>query len=1093
MNKWICFCILFLSVLSFGQLSVEVKDEQVYNSSMLGLRVRIINNSGQSYDNVTADIYLKKNPSETFVLDNYYTENWSLSISEQSGENVVVHVTIPHVGAGYSPNESGVSVGIHRSDWQSIAKSSTNGFPSGAAFTEALDYSMFQGNNMIGGTAYIDPSLVTPSLRFVGLQPVDNGDGSIPAWIEIENYGTTPADLNDMTLEWPLGAGIVSKVVSSAVLQPGEKLRICAVQQDCPNDDVVASESSLPVGPSGTSGEVLLRYNGTAMDYLSWGQNAAVLAADARAANIQYTRFRCEGGFYDEYWHQVRNGIFFKKIGEKWYSYNTDEYDVNTTDRPEPISYINDETLCLEGSAQNRMVRFAWHPVEGAIGYNLSVRKSDGTVLFNQFTNYVHHDMNLGEGTYEWSVRVVFFDDKYVVDNPWIDHYAVWKTKNVVSCSDITDEHELQVPHYGVHKDTRMLVPNWGELAEYPEISWDHPDVFVYNSGLDPWTYMSGPPNNLFLEVSTRCWAVATQILNAYYGGNLTQDEIKFYGKTVGFDNVKTVFGTYSRPKRDTIIGPFALGEAGAGYPVEVYETLKWALNIDDSQLEYGKLNDVFEQNFVIEHINKGRPIYYSNGPHAMVIDGYRFSLGELQLHVINLYNGGESDWIYNQRLYVDCYFVPKNVTNPLNTNILVHIDSDKDGIVDFDEIYRFGTDRFSKDSDGDGIEDKVEIFSYTIREPFVKTMQYTDSHGFTSTVNLHLGDYPDDVVGTIYRTEVFADIDGDGLRAEKDFDSDHPNNDGLNDGLEDLNHNGYVDNGETDPYNITDDYGANFNPVETTEWNIPGLIGIYAFEGINIGDNVNCYSGMHGYCQVASESALQYYAVSLGANSSIGNVFSKGGVQLRSNAHVVGDVGIYSVPTSPISSELSQGASVTGMEHSYNLGEWPYVVSDNNHHSLDGKENWSDLTVHAGQTFTLSGNAAYRNLKVDAGGTLKLGTGTIRVGNITMESGSKLEFVAPGRETVIIADGNVIWRAQIVNSDLQTVAKGFKLIEYAPCYIHIDGDWAGMIHARWSELTLGQVKKTAYGSFVAKKVYLGNGLTLYRVSFDPISLVDMV
>ena len=126
-------------------------------------------------------------------------------------------------------------------------------------------------------------------------------------------------------------------------------------------------------------------------------------------------------------------------------------------------------------------------------------------------------------------------------------------------------------------------------------------------------------------------------------------------------------------------------------------------------------------------------------------------------------------------------------------------------------------------------------------------------------------------------------------------------------------------------------------------------------------------------------------------------------------------------------------------------------------------------------------------------GGTLKLGAGTIHVGNISLESGSKVEFLNPGRETVIIADGFLNWRTQIVNSDLQTVAKGFKLIEYSPGYIHIDGDWAGTIHARWSELTLGQVKKTAYGSFVAKKIYLGNGLTIYRVHFSPIPLTDMV
>ena len=1091
--RLVCLGILLSFVLSFAQISVEVKDEQPYNPSMLGLRARVVNNSGQSYDNVTVNILLKKSPSETFALDAYYTEGWNCSIAEQSGEYLVIKMVIPHLGTGISPNESGVSLGIHHADnWQPLSKTSENGFPSGIAFTTALNYSVYQGDVLIGGSSFIDPSSVVSSLRFVGLQPVNNSDGSIPAWIEIENYGTTPADLSNMTLEWPTSMGTASSVVSSAVLQPGKRLRICAVQVDCPDDDVVAS---VPLLPMGSIGEILLYYNAVALDYLSWGSNAGVLAANAREANIQYTRIRMEPGYADEFWHAVWDGIFYKKIDGQWFSYRTEEYDVNTTNRPGPITYMNEETLCMDGSNPPK-VKFAWHPVEGAIGYNLTVKKSDGTVVFSQFVHRVSRKIELGAGTYYWNVRAVFWKDRYAVDNPWMDHYLIWKTKTITMCTDITNEVYLQAPQYGVHKDTRMLVPNWGELAEFPEISWDHPDVFVYGLTYD-YSIIGSFGNPLFYEVDSRCWAVATQILNAFYHGNLTQDEIKYYGKTVGFENVWTVFGTYSRPERDKIIGPFALGLSGVGYLPEIKMLLKWALNIDDSQLEHGAFGDgPFDQTFVMEHIDQNRPIYFMEKNHFMIVDGYRFSSGDFQVHLVNLYNGGEVEWVSNQDRHVRAYFVPIDVTHPRMSDIRVHIDSDNDGIVDFDEIERFHTNPYSKDSDGDGIEDKVEIFSYTIKEPFIKTMQCTDPMNYTSSYDLKLGDYIDEEVGTICRLEVYADIDGDGKRAEKDVDSDHPNNDGLPDGAEDLNNNGYVDNGETDPYNIADDGGATGVPsekVEITEWDIPELVAIYTFEELNVGDNVTCNSGMHGYCRVASESALQYYAVSLGHNSTIGDVFSKGGVQLRNDAHVVGDVSVYSLPNASITPDIYQNASVTGETNVHTLGEWPYVVSDNAYHSLEGKENWADLTVHPGQTVSLSGDVAYRNLKVEAGGTLKLGAGTIMVGNITMEWGSRLEFTNPGRETLLIVDGYINWRAQIVNSDLQTVAKGFKLIEYAPGYIHIEGDWAGTIFARWSELTLGQVKKTAYGSFVAKKVYLGNGLTIYRVHFSPIPLTDLV
>lgn len=1104
--KLFCLGILLSFVMSFAQISVELKDEQPYNSTMLGLRARIINSSGQSYDNVTVNVLLKKNPSETFVLDAYYTEGWNCSIAEQSGEYLVVKMVIPHLGTGTAPNESGISLGIHRSDWQQLQKTNENGFPSGIAFTTALNYSVYQGNVLIGGNAYVDPNSVVPSLRFVGLQPEDRSDGSVPAWIEIENYGSTPADLSNISLVWPTSTGTSSSVVSSAILQPGKRLRICAVQLNCPDDDVVATVLMLSMG---ATGEVLLRYNETAIDYLSWGINDGVLAADAREANIQYTMIRYDRGFYrsyDENWNYVTsgNGLFYKKIEGKWLSYSS-SYDVNTTERPAPIPYIDAEILCLEGSTQSQMVRFAWHPVEGAIGYNLTVRRKNGQILFDQFTPMAFHDMDLGAGEFEWSVRVVFWSDRYAVSNPWIDHYSIWKTKTIQTCGDITQEKYLnKVPHYGVHKDTRMLVPNWGELAVYPEISWDHPDIFVYNNNRDfyergddrdyanPWG-----GNTLFLEVDWRCWAVAVQILNHYYHGNLTQDEIKFYGKTVGFENEVTAYGTYTRSERDKVISPFVLGNMGGGYDVEVKVALKWALKLtDDSQLENGLGNYVpFDQNLVMEHIDAERPILYLQDGHFMIVDGYRFSGSRFQVHRVNLYNGGEVGWTYNEYPYisVNCYFVPKNVTSVEMSDYRVHIDSDGDGIVDFDEEERFHTDSHDKDSDGDGIEDKVEIFSYTIKEKFEKPVDIT-SRGWYYTRLSRLGDYDFyyDPAGDLFRTEFFADIDGDGKRAEMDKDSDHPNNDGLWDGAEDLNHNGYVDNGETDPYNIADDTFES-DPVESAEWDTPSSVAIYSFEEMNIGDNVTCHSGLHGYCSVASESASRYYAVSLGANSTIGDVFTKGGVQLRNNAHVVGDVSIYSMPMGSITPDIYQNASVTGNASVHTWGEWPYVVSDNAYHSLEGSENWLDLTVCPGQTVTLSGDVAYRNLKVEAGGTLKLGAGTIRVKNITMEWGSRLEFINPGRETLLIADGYVIWRAQIVNSDLQTVAKGFKLIEYAPGYIHIEGDWAGTIFARWSELTLGQVKKTAYGSFVAKKVYLGNGLTIYRVHFSPIPLTDLV
>jgi hypothetical protein len=107
--------------------------------------------------------------------------------------------------------------------------------------------------------------------------------------------------------------------------------------------------------------------------------------------------------------------------------------------------------------------------------------------------------------------------------------------------------------------------------------------------------------------------------------------------------------------------------------------------------------------------------------------------------------------------------------------------DSDGDGVSDFDEQVRFGTSASKADTDGDGVEDDTEIWSYVFGK------------------------------GTVPRT---PDPDGDGLRAERDGDTD---GDGCRDGEEDRNRDGtwyktvmaqipglaasWQQTGETDPF----------------------------------------------------------------------------------------------------------------------------------------------------------------------------------------------------------------------------------------------------------------------------------------------------
>lgn len=117
----------------------------------------------------------------------------------------------------------------------------------------------------------------------------------------------------------------------------------------------------------------------------------------------------------------------------------------------------------------------------------------------------------------------------------------------------------------------------------------------------------------------------------------------------------------------------------------------------------------------------------------------------------------------------------------------------------------------------------------------------------------------------------------------------------------------------------------------------------------------------------------------------------------------------------------------------------------------------------------------------------MKINLGQIYIGNIQLESGSQLEFLEPGKETVIHAEGAFLWRASLVNEDKNLVARGFKLIQYGEQSVFVEGDWAGTIHAANAHLVLGQTVKNIYGRFLGNGVTVHQNTDVYRVDFIPI------
>lgn len=80
-------------------------------------------------------------------------------------------------------------------------------------------------------------------------------------------------------------------------------------------------------------------------------------------------------------------------------------------------------------------------------------------------------------------------------------------------------------------------------------------------------------------------------------------------------------------------------------------------------------------------------------------------------------------------------------------------LDSDKDGLSDFDEIHKYGTDPHSYDTDKDGIGDRQEILNRT--DP---TSQDTDRDRLTDYEEQQLGTDPN-----------HWDTDRDGVQDDRD------------------------------------------------------------------------------------------------------------------------------------------------------------------------------------------------------------------------------------------------------------------------------------------------------------------------------------
>ena len=758
--------------------------------------------------------------------------------------------------------------------------------------------------------------------------------------------------------------------------------------------------------------------------------------------------------------------------------YGSDYQVANDSDaylpEPTPLSAFDGISVVL---GPNEPYRFVWNHVDEAERYLLTVLRDDSTLVHSAEYPTNVADVLLPTGHYLWNVQAInsdkparsffsFFYRMHVLDSrPGLQEYRIGGPTDTIVSSD-------------GRKDTRLLNISWGELADLRK--WD-----TVHAPLDPVT------RPLDEDEGSRCWAIAIQNLNHHYRmangerGDLTLDEIVALGHMYDDSLYKD-----SASRRGPALAAFSLGTGGYS-PMESY-MLHWALNIPEPRfynIDEDFVNNLDSvKNMWIDSLANDIPIYViQHGlslDHVMLVDGYKFrNADSVEFHFVNTDNYGSNEWrAYqgdNWKKITRFSFI-SNVDMVRATLPEVHTDSDTDGVMDFDELYRFDSDYTKKDTDGDSIDDKTEIRSYVMREKV----------SFTSKrYSVQLGVLPIYVRVAGIKKETFADIDKDGQRAENDDDSDGDN---VKDGEEDLNHNGFVDVGETDPFH------NDLKDSNMTENEIPDNVVIYSSDYIRINDGVSLFAYISENIFKSQEMTVvaeskDGITIIVGARAVIGDVYSKGQVWVR-NQGSVGAVRYYAMPQEYTTILQDINSTVGNMWYGdfykevgdFNYGEnvWPYHIPEFFARSINTN---TEKIVRAGECDTLAGVVSFKTIKVEAGGKLYFDEGEISVKNLQLDAGSSIDFVKPGFSTILHVNENIHWNTTIENQNFGDIAKGFKLYYYGSERFFVHGVWAGTIIAPNAKLVLGQTQnKKIYGQFYGKGVTVHQYSKIFRVPFNP-------
>lgn len=1046
MNKLFhCLTLCIFLASDLFALSVHFKDEQLYNPSMLALRTRILNESDSSVQNVKLRYIFTKREDKKIVLDSGYTAGTQVSLQMLNDTLGYVEISVKSVPQGFFPNSSGFYQGLHYSDWSEMKKQEHPSYADDYGFVENPNILLYVNDMLVFGDSSLLP-VTKPKLKIVGFQPEGN------AWLDIKNLGNERTSLKGLRL---VGGNGVEFVLDSIELESMESSRICENDSAC---GLFEKKYVLPDFAWGRVGEALLKDDSTLYSYVPWG-DVGNLANDAVAQGIWKDREDFFDASIMESYYSVsfKRNYFYRIRGNKsgvktddWFSYtDRDDFSVELfAPRPIKLSMNKPENYRLMSSDS---VLFEWLPIKHASRYRIVVRNANNQIVGDVQTNETVVKMYLPDGDYSWLVYCdEFVDDDGTVYRKDEDGSLIFDLENTSLVSANVNMYvwkALPIDTIKARKDTRLLNLGYGQDAV--KYGWDRPHYEQHSAETKEYNH---------------CWLVAAQVINHLYKGNITQDEIEF---AVRFDET------------EPLMSPFSVAGADSG---DAMKALKFALRTDSLI----KIQGSPSYEVVKQEIDNNRPIYVSIPKHAMVIFGYVGTSDNYAF--LYAFEGNNDGQITNSLMNpspIEYYVLTNNVIGPVAmSNPKVYRDSDSDGIMDFDEEERFKTDPFNYDTDGDGIDDKHEIYGYMSLSKY-DSKDYTDIKRETT------------IAGKIAK---YSDSDKDGIRQEKDNDG---NNNGINDGLE----------GNTE--------------FQINDMDVPLDYTLFARNHLVINDGVKCFDSVvqnNDYCRISAggRKRFSYEAspviLSIGARSHVGTVDvridkdNNEKILVRSFADIHGDFNWYARTNRDVvlnSNELESfdiyvnvqnGALIEGSINE----KLAYCVSGNvnswnndfqcNLPSYDNIYFEEKKIVRGGELFVLSDGAVFKSLKVNPGGILAVASGEFYIDSLLqLEPNAKIEFLNPSKASVLHLNGNIIWR---LKSDYpltdvsywSNVARGFKLVQHSSKTMFIEGPFGGTIYAPLSKLVLGQDVKSIYGRFFAKDITVHQYSMVFRVDYNPIN-----